>query len=105
MEMMNPNLYQPSCPKRTFKQPIFASMDDPLSHNASYLDSLHTWEGKLGDMLMIQHLDLWRLHLMRLLQGRRGCSSVLSLQLLEDKQHLGGEDCNIPKFAHSNLEY
>ena len=26
-----------------------------------------------------------------------GKSSVVSLQLLEDKQHLGGEDCNIPK--------
>lgn len=36
-------------------------MDDPLSHNASHLDSLHTWEGKLGDMLMLQHLDLWML--------------------------------------------
>ena len=27
--------------------------------------------------------------------------SVLSLQFLEDKQHLGGEDCNIPTLAHS----
>ena len=42
---------------------------------------------------------------MRLIQGRRGFSSVLSLQFLEDKQHLGGEDCNVPKFAHSNLEH
>ena len=25
--------------------------------------------------------------------------SVLSLQLLEDKQHLGGEDCNVPKIS------
>ena len=25
----------------------------------------------------------------------------LSLQFLEDKQHLGGEDCNIPKLAMS----
>ena len=24
---------------------------------------------------------------------------VLSLQLLEDKQHLGGEDCNVPKIS------
>ena len=27
--------------------------------------------------------------------------SFLSLLLLEDKQHLGGEDCNIPILAHS----
>ena len=25
----------------------------------------------------------------------------LSLQFLEDKQHLGGEDCNIPKLAYN----
>ena len=25
--------------------------------------------------------------------------SVLSLRLLEDKQHLGGEDCNVPKIS------
>ena len=27
--------------------------------------------------------------------------SILSLQLFGDKQHLGGEDFNIPKLAHS----
>ena len=62
MGMMNPNLYQPSCLKRTFKEPIVASMDVSLSHNVSYLgcspiDGLNTWEGKLGDILMMQHLD------------------------------------------------
>ena len=25
--------------------------------------------------------------------------SYISLQFLEDKKHLGGEDCNIPKLA------
>ena len=24
---------------------------------------------------------------------------ILSLQFLEDKQHLGGEDCNVPKIS------
>ena len=71
MGMMNPNLYQLSCPKRTFKQPIVASMDDPMSHNASYLDSLHTWEGQLGDMLMMQRLDLWRLSSFELATGEK----------------------------------
>ena len=32
-------------------------------------------------------------------------SSVLSLQLLEYKQHLGGEGCNIPNFSFNKLEY
>ena len=59
--MMNPDLYQHSCLKRTFKQPIVASMDVSLSHNVSYLDSLHTWEGQLGDILMMQHLNPWRI--------------------------------------------
>ena len=61
MGMINPNLYQPSFPKRTFKQPIVSSMDEPLSHNASYLDSLHTWESQLGYISMMQHLDPWRI--------------------------------------------
>ena len=30
-----------------------------------------------------------------------GSLSILSLQLLEDKQHSGGEDCNIPTLASS----
>ena len=30
-----------------------------------------------------------------------GSFSVLSLQLLEDKQHLGGEDCDISTLASS----
>ena len=64
MGMMNPNLYQPSCLKRTFKQPIFASMGVSLSHDVSYLecspeDGVYTWEGQLGDVLMEQHLDPW----------------------------------------------
>ena len=66
MGMMNPNLHQPSCFKRTYKQPIVASMDVSLSHNISYLgcspiDGLHTWEGQLGDILKIQHLVPWRI--------------------------------------------
>ena len=31
--------------------------------------------------------------------GGEEIHSVLSLQFLEDKQHLGGEDCNVPKFS------
>ena len=66
MGMMNPNLYQPSCFKRFFKQPIVSPMDVSLSHHVSYLgcspmDGLHTWEEQHGDILMIQNLDPWRI--------------------------------------------
>ena len=50
-------------------------------------------------------LDFANIANYRELTGRRGGSSVLSLWLLEDKQHLGGEDCNIKKIACSKLEY
>ena len=57
MGVMSPNLYQPSCLKRLFKQPIVSSMDVLLTLNVNYLDSLHTWERQLGDILMMHHLD------------------------------------------------
>ena len=40
-----------------------------------------------------------------ILHALRGGFSVLSFQLLEDKQHLGGEDCNVPKFSCRKLEH
>ena len=71
MGIMSPNLYQPSCFKRIFKQSIVASMDVLLSHNVSYLDSLHTWDGKHGDILMMQHLDLWRISSYEVVLGEK----------------------------------
>ena len=59
-------------------------MDDCLGMGASYGDG--------------------RSHFISDLMPQEG-PSVLSLQLLEDKQHLGGEDCNIPKFSYNKLEY
>lgn len=38
MGIMNPNLYQPPCFKRIFKQPIVASMYVLQSHSVSYLE-------------------------------------------------------------------
>ena len=66
MGMVDPNLYQTSCLNKAFRQPIVASMYFLLLHDDSYLGcspkaSLHTWEGKLGDILMRQHLDPWRI--------------------------------------------
>ena len=66
MGMIDPNVYQTSCLKEAFRQPIIASIDFFLIHDANYLGcspkaSLHTWEGQLGDVLMRQHLDPWRI--------------------------------------------
>ena len=61
MGMIDPNTYQISLLKKASRQHIVASMDVLLLHDGSCLGyspkaSLHTWEGKLGDVLMIQHL-------------------------------------------------
>ena len=66
MGMMVPNEFQIPCLKETSRQHIIASMDVLLLHDDSYLGcspkaSLHTWEGKLGDVSMRQHLDPWRI--------------------------------------------
>ena len=65
MGMVNTNLYQISCLKKAHRQPIVSSMDVLFSHD-SYLGcspkaSLHMLEEPLGDTLMIQHLDIWRI--------------------------------------------
>ena len=66
MGMVDPNIYHNSCIKKAFRPPIVSSIDILPSHNDSYLGSspkasLFTWEGKLGDILMMQHLDPWRI--------------------------------------------
>ena len=66
MGMINPNTYQISCLKEASSQHIVASMDVLLLHDDRYLGcspkaSLHTWEEQLGDVLMRQHLDPWRI--------------------------------------------
>ena len=64
MGIMIPNAFQIPCLKKDFRQPFVASMD--FLHDDSYLGctpkaSLHTWEAQLGDILMRQHLDPWRI--------------------------------------------
>ena len=66
MGMVDPNIYQTSCLKKAFRPTNFSSIDTLLSHDDRYLGcspkaSLHTWEEKLGDVLMRQHLDPWRI--------------------------------------------
>ena len=53
--MVDPNIHQTSCLNKAFRQPIVASMDVLLFDSnlgCSPKASLHTWEGKLGDVLM-----------------------------------------------------
>ena len=64
MGMIDPNIYHISCLRKAFRQHIVASMGVLLLHDDSYLGwspkaNLHTWEGKLGDVLMRQHLFPW----------------------------------------------
>ena len=73
MGMMIPNTFMIPCLKK-------ASRSDNVEKASCYLEEHITW---------------------RCYKRKRGGSSVLSLQLLEDKQHLGGEDYNIPKLAYS----
>ena len=62
--------------------------------------SLYAWERHYGVSWMRWHHILWRIpSYADAIRGGKEIHSVLSLQLLEDKQHLGGEDCNVPKFS------
>ena len=48
------------------------------------------------------YVELWWELLMRRPQEEEGRNFTPPLQLLEDKQHFGGEDCNIPKIYTSS---
>ena len=77
-------------------------MDILLLHDESHLvssprGSLHTWEEQLGDKLIGEHMVQWRILSDEDATGEgEEILQYPSLQFLEDKQYLGGEDCNIP---------
>ena len=58
---------------------------------------LHTWEETLEGIFIIDYFEQWWGLLMRRPQDGEGRNFDPPLQLLEDKQHFVGEDCNIPK--------
>ena len=65
MGMIFPNIYQISFLNKASRKHIFSSMGVLLLHDDSYLGWLPkayllTWEGKLGDLLIRQHLVPWR---------------------------------------------
>ena len=64
MGMMVPNIFQITCLKKASIPHIVASMDIPLVHDESHLAFspkayLYTWEEKLEDILMREHLVHW----------------------------------------------
>ena len=62
--------------------------------------NLSAWERHYGVSWMRWHHVPWRISLCGDdTRGGKEIHPVLSLQLLEDKQHLGGEDCNVPNFS------
>ena len=68
----------------------------PLFHDVSHL-GLHTCKEPLEGRFIADYFEhLWE-PLMRRPQEEEGRNFSPPLQLLEDKQHFGGEDCNIPK--------
>ena len=59
---------------------------------------LHIWEEAWVEKFIGAYIEqCWRL-LMRRPQEKKGEKFCLSMQLLEDKQHVGGEDCNVTDF-------
>ena len=65
MGMIVPNISQIPYLKKASRQNIVAYMGILLLHDDGYLGwspkaNFHTWEGKLGDVLMRQHLVPWR---------------------------------------------
>ena len=68
-----------------------------LSFHDVHHSGFHTWEEALADRFVVGYFEQWWRLLMRA-QEKRGRNFFLSMQLLEEKQHVGGEDCNVPNF-------
>ena len=66
MGMMIPNIFLIPCLKKASRPHIFVSMDIPPFHDDSHWDfspkaCLYTWEEQLEDILLKEHLVLWRI--------------------------------------------
>ena len=76
---------------------MIATIDLLLPYDVSHLANLDTWEDQLRGRLMGEHLIQWgSLSYMGATREGGEVFQHSPLRLLEDKQHLGGEDCNIP---------
>ena len=79
----------------------------PLFHDEIYWvysprANLHIEEGPLGDKGIAENSEQSRRLFDEEATREEGGSFPAPLQLLEDKQHLGGGDCNVPKLASAN---
>ena len=86
-----------SCFRENIGQTTIATLDLLLPYEMSHLHLMRTWEEHFMEGLIGRHL----VYEERLSHGgvTNGGGEELQhspLQLLDDKQHLGGEDCNIP---------
>ena len=72
----------------------------PFSHDVHLLS--YTWRKSLEDRFIAYHFQPWWRLLKEEATRRRRGDFVLPLQFLEDKQRLGGGDCNVPKLALAN---
>ena len=59
---------------------------------------LHAWEEILEDRFVADHVEQWWRLFDEEATRRGGEDFSLLIQLLEDKKHFRGEDCNIQKF-------
>ena len=60
MGMIVPNTFQIPFLKGTPGQHHISFLSTLLTPDDRYLDNLHAWEGQYGDLLMRQHLIIWR---------------------------------------------
>ena len=60
---------------------------------------MHTWERALEDRFITTHLSSGGTIDEEATGEEGGDNFFLSMQLLEGKQHVGGEDCNVPNFS------
>ena len=90
-------VYYASCFKDNIGKTMISSLGLFLPCGMSHLHLMRTWEDHFMEGLVGRHL----VHEESLSHGgvtKEGGEELQHspLQLLEDKQHLGGEECNIP---------
>ena len=65
----------------------------------STVDSMHTWERALEDSFIATYLSSGGTIDEEATREEGGEDFFLFVKFLEGKQHVGGEDCNVPNFS------
>ena len=101
-----PIIFQIPFLKGTFRHHFAILLSISPLHDDGLIVDLHAKEEPCGYLIdEIPSLSLEEIIIQGCYMERRREEINLSLHLLEDKQSLRGEDCNIPKFARNKLEY